>query len=174
MVSNHTIPHPSGSKYYSTAGKPGFVRAEKGYFLDDSVDLGGLDTTLLTMPKNEVERADPWQRLLLELTRECLESAGETNYRGKPIGTFVGSIGEDWSSLFAKDSQVLSIEYRVTRGCAGERSAAFLSVRIGISEDSVIGGSRLSRNSAYTGGTCCTFMCLKVLAETLCRAFQIP
>lgn len=103
----------SASKYYSKAGKPGFVRAERGYFLDESVDLGGLDTTLFAMPRNEAERIDPQQRILLELTRECLESAGEVDYRGKMIGAFVGSFGEDWSSLFAKDTQVPAL-YKVT------------------------------------------------------------
>ncbi|KXJ86841.1 KR domain-containing protein [Microdochium bolleyi] len=103
----------SASKYYSPAGKAGFVRSERGYFLDESVDLGALDTTIFTMPRNEVERADPQQRLLLELTRECLESAGEVEYRGKTIGSFVGSFGEDWASLFAKDTQVPAL-YKVS------------------------------------------------------------
>lgn len=103
----------SAAKYYSKAGKPGFVNSDRGYFLDESVDLGGIDTTLFTMPKNEVERADPQQRLLLELTRECFESAGEVNYRGKTIGTFVGSFGEDWAALFAKDAQIPAL-YKVS------------------------------------------------------------
>ncbi|KAH7021375.1 KR domain-containing protein [Microdochium trichocladiopsis] len=160
----------SAAKYFSKAGKAGFVKAERGYFLDESVDLGGLDTTLFTMPKNEVERADPQQRILLELTRECLESAGEVNYRGKQIGTFVGSFGEDWSSLFAKDDQVPAV-YKVTgygdfvlsnrlayeydlrgpsmtirTGCSSALIGlhqACLAIRAGDCDSAIVGGSNL-------------------------------
>ncbi|KAK2012837.1 KR domain-containing protein [Colletotrichum eremochloae] len=103
----------NASSYYSEAGKPGHIKTQHGYFLDDSVDLTALDTTFLRMPKNEVERADPQQRLLLELARECLESAGETDYGGKTIGTFVGSFGEDWLEILTKDSEVVG-QYKIT------------------------------------------------------------
>ncbi|KAL0930356.1 polyketide synthase [Colletotrichum truncatum] len=103
----------NASSYYSDSGKPGHMKTKHGYFLDDSVDLAGLDTTFFRMPKTEVERADPQQRLLLELTRECLESAGETDYRGKTIGTFVGTFGEDWCEILAKDVEVVG-QYKLT------------------------------------------------------------
>ncbi|KAJ2982753.1 hypothetical protein NQ176_g1174 [Zarea fungicola] len=80
---------------------------------DESVDLGALDTSFFRMPKPEVERLDPQQRLLLEVARECLESAGEINYRGRPIGTFVGSYGEDWQELQLKDPEIVS-QYKVS------------------------------------------------------------
>ncbi|GKT61721.1 polyketide synthase [Colletotrichum tofieldiae] len=101
------------SSYYSESAKPGHVKTQYGYFLDESVDIAALDTTFFRMPKNEVERADPQQRLLLELTRECLESAGETDYRGKTIGTFVGCFGEDWLETLTKDSEVVG-QYKIT------------------------------------------------------------
>ncbi|KAI1099372.1 fatty acid synthase S-acetyltransferase [Jackrogersella minutella] len=93
------------SAFYSPAGKPGTVATEYGYFLDDSVDLGALDTSFFTMPRTEAERADPQQRLLLEVARECFEDAGVTNWRGKTIGCYVGNFGEDWLEMFAKESQ---------------------------------------------------------------------
>ncbi|SPJ72405.1 related to polyketide synthase [Fusarium torulosum] len=160
----------NASTYYSKAGKPGFVRTDRGYFLDESVDLGALDTTLFTMPKNEVERADPQQRLLLELTRECLESAGEVNYRGKPIGTYVGSFGEDWLNLMGKDTQVpglykvsgagdfllsnrISYEYdlrgpsmTIRTGCSAALIGlhqACLAIRSGDCDSAIVGGSNL-------------------------------
>ncbi|KAI8272976.1 Highly reducing polyketide synthase FUM1 [Colletotrichum sp. SAR 10_98] len=101
------------SSYYSESGKPGHMKTQYGYFLDESVDLAALDTTFFRMPKTEVERADPQQRLLLELTRECLESAGETEYRGKTIGTFVGCFGEDWLETLTKDTEVVG-QYKIT------------------------------------------------------------
>ncbi|KAK2038839.1 KR domain-containing protein [Colletotrichum somersetense] len=103
----------NASSYYSETAKPGHIKTQYGYFLDESVDLAALDTTFFRMPKSEVERADPQQRLLLELTRECLESAGETNYRGKTIGTFVGCFGEDWLETLTKDSEVVG-QYKIT------------------------------------------------------------
>ncbi|EFQ32027.1 KR domain-containing protein [Colletotrichum graminicola M1.001] len=103
----------NASSYYSEAAKPGHIKTQYGYFLDESVDLAALDTTFFRMPKSEVERADPQQRLLLELTRECLESAGETDYRGKTIGTFVGCFGEDWLETLTKDSEVVG-QYKIT------------------------------------------------------------
>ncbi|KAH6869068.1 KR domain-containing protein [Thelonectria olida] len=101
------------SSYYSKSGKPGHVNTQHGYFLDESVNLGALDTTFFSMPKPEVERADPQQRLLLELAHECFESAGEVNYRGAHIGTYVGSFGEDWLEGFAKDPHVYGL-YKIT------------------------------------------------------------
>lgn len=93
------------STFYSPTGKPGTVSTEHGYFLDDSVDLGALDTSFFTMPRTEVERADPQQRLLLEVARECFEDAGVTNWRGKTIGCYVGNFGEDWLEMFTKETQ---------------------------------------------------------------------
>jgi acyl transferase domain-containing protein/NADPH:quinone reductase-like Zn-dependent oxidoreductase/SAM-dependent methyltransferase len=99
--------------YHSKSGKPGFVRSQYGYFLDDSIDLGALDTSFFNMPKTELEAADPQQRQLLEVTRECFESAGEVNYRGKDIGCWVGSFGEDWGEAITKDSQQYGM-YRIS------------------------------------------------------------
>lgn len=87
------------SSYYSTTLKPGTVSTEYGNFLDESVDLGALDTSFFTLPRTEVERADPQQRLMLEVARECFEDAGVTNWRGKTIGCYIGNFGEDWVEL---------------------------------------------------------------------------
>ncbi|KAK3324348.1 hypothetical protein B0T19DRAFT_464372 [Cercophora scortea] len=83
-----------------------------GYMLDH-VDLAAFDASLFSMTRSELARADPQQRLLLELTRECFENAGETNWRGKDIGVYVGSFGEDWSDLQAQDHQDNNL-YKVT------------------------------------------------------------
>ncbi|KAI4157355.1 MAG: hypothetical protein LQ342_008349 [Letrouitia transgressa] len=91
------------SAFYHPSGKPGTVVTEHGYFLDD--DIGTLDTSFFSMPRMELERADPQQRLLLEVTRECLEDAGITKWRGQRIGCYVGSLGEDWSEMFARETQ---------------------------------------------------------------------
>ncbi|KAH1426141.1 hypothetical protein KXW31_006867 [Aspergillus fumigatus] len=91
--------------YYSDTKKPGTVSTEYGYFLDESVDVGALDTSFFSMTRTEVERADPQQRLMLEVAREAIEDAGVTHWRGKTIGTYIGNFGEDWLEMFGKETQ---------------------------------------------------------------------
>ena len=43
--------------------------------------------------------------MLLEVARECLEESGEVSYRGQAIGCYVGTYGDDWVIMSAKDSQ---------------------------------------------------------------------
>jgi acyl transferase domain-containing protein/SAM-dependent methyltransferase len=165
------------SSYYSKSGKPGYVKATHGYFLDESVDLGALDTTFFTMPKQEIERADPQQRLLLEVARECLDSAGETEYRGKSIGTYIGTFGEDWLENFSKDSQApatykltgygdfvlsnrISYEYdlkgpsmTIKTGCSSALIGlheACMAIRAGECNAAIVGGANLIMAPAVT------------------------
>ncbi|KAF1990145.1 hypothetical protein K402DRAFT_371161 [Aulographum hederae CBS 113979] len=99
--------------YYSDTAKPGSIKTEYGYFLDESINLGSLDASFFTIPRGELERTDPHQRQMLEVARECLEDAGETNWKGKRIGCFMGSFGEDWCEMFAKEPQQHGL-YRVS------------------------------------------------------------
>ncbi len=84
-------------------GEKGAIKTQTGYFLDD--DLSSLDTSFFSMSKEELERLDPQQRQLLEVTKECLDSAGEIDYRGKLIGCYVGTFGEDWLQMSARETQ---------------------------------------------------------------------
>jgi acyl transferase domain-containing protein len=84
-------------------GKKGAIKSQWGYFLSE--DLTSLDTSFFSFTKAELEKTDPQQRQILEVVRECLENAGEVNYRGKNIGCYVGTFGEDWLQMSAKESQ---------------------------------------------------------------------
>ena len=86
-----------------TMGKKGAIKTKYGYFLND--DLSCLDTSFFTMVETELKKTDPQQRQILEVTRECLESAGEVDYRGKLIGCYVGTFGEDWFLLQSKEKK---------------------------------------------------------------------
>ena len=88
--------------YYNPDGKPGTVITKHGYFLSD-VDFSQFDHSMFTVAAAEAELMDPNQRLILEVVREALERAGE-DWRGKPIGTYVGMFTEDWQELHHKDS----------------------------------------------------------------------
>ncbi|KAF1830190.1 hypothetical protein BDW02DRAFT_633855 [Decorospora gaudefroyi] len=89
--------------FYDPSGRPGTTKTEYGYFLDE--DLANLDTSFFTMPKKEVEKIDPQQRLMLEVARECFEDGGETGWRGKKIGCYIGNLGDDWLEMLAQDTQ---------------------------------------------------------------------
>lgn len=88
--------------YYSEHSKAGSIKTQHGYFLED-VDLTKFDLSMFTMTAAEASCLDPSQRLLLEVTREAFESAGESNFRGKNIGTYAGVFSEDWQDLQNRD-----------------------------------------------------------------------
>ncbi|GLA97323.1 type I Iterative Polyketide synthase (PKS) [Aspergillus tubingensis] len=98
--------------FHDPHGKPGTVRMRQGYFLDD-VDVRQFDSNVFSSPKKELERLDPQQRQLLEVSYECLENAGCTLWRGRKIGCYVGVFGQDWLDLNAKETQHMGA-YRVT------------------------------------------------------------
>lgn len=102
----------NAASFYSEELRKGVIRPEHGYFLDESVDLGAFDSSFFSMSRAELERVDPLQRQLLEVARECMEDAGEVAWAGKNIGCFVGSFGEDWCEMFAKEPQQYGM-YRV-------------------------------------------------------------
>lgn len=91
-------------------GTPGVntqsVVAQKGCFLEDDY-LGKVDTSFFTNNRYEHGYQDPQQILLSEVVWECMESGGQVDWRGKDIGCFIGTFGEDWLDLTAKDTQSL-------------------------------------------------------------------
>ncbi|KAK4498762.1 hypothetical protein PRZ48_009272 [Zasmidium cellare] len=97
--------------FYDPSGKPGTTKTEHGYFLDD--DLTKIDTSTLSMPRKELEKLDPQQRLMLKVARECVEDAGEVAWEGKEVGCYIGNLGEDWLEMLAHDTQSFGI-YRLT------------------------------------------------------------
>ncbi|KAL4863599.1 hypothetical protein BDV12DRAFT_206352 [Aspergillus spectabilis] len=79
------------------------VKTRHGYYLEE--DPACFDAAFFSINSHEAGRMDPQQRQLHEVVWECLESAGETNWRGKNIGCYVGVYGEDWLDLASKDPQ---------------------------------------------------------------------
>lgn len=100
------------SAYYSRSGRPGTVGTEHGYFLGDDVQLGALDAGRFSISRAELECADPQQRRMLEVVRECLDDAGEVGFRGASVGCYMGSYGEDWLEMQNRDPQQSGI-YRL-------------------------------------------------------------
>ncbi|GLB05730.1 putative PKS/NRPS-like protein biosynthetic cluster [Aspergillus tubingensis] len=99
-----------GSRYsidgfYNSSGQCS-VKSRHGYFLQQ--DLGHFDADFFSIHHQEAERMDPQQRMLLEVVWECLENSGQTEWRGKNIGCYVGVFGEDWLETSVKDPQEIN------------------------------------------------------------------
>ena len=99
--------------YYSAVKRPGTTNTEFGYFLDESVDLAGLDTSFFSMTRTEVEWLDPQQRLMLEVARESLDDAGEVGWKGSNTGVYMGNFTQDWYDTMVRDGLRQS-QYAVT------------------------------------------------------------
>lgn len=95
--------------YSGPEQKRGLVPVEYANFLQD-LNLKHLDTSVFRLTRPEAEFMDPQQRLLLEVTREALENAGEIQWRGKNIGCWVGSLGDDFANLHGLEDQDLGSE----------------------------------------------------------------
>ncbi|KAF2968204.1 hypothetical protein GQX73_g5355 [Xylaria multiplex] len=87
----------------NSLGNKAAIQTRHGYFLDE--DLGVFDPSFTNMSREELEKTDPQQRKVLEVARECLENAGETNWRSQPIGVYVGTFGDDWLQSVTRESQ---------------------------------------------------------------------
>lgn len=74
----------------------------RGGYLDQEV-VKGFDAEFFAMSPIEVERVDPQQRLMMELTWEALEHARipASELRGTQVGMFVGSSTQDFQLIAA-------------------------------------------------------------------------
>ncbi|KAL3476656.1 fatty acid synthase S-acetyltransferase [Aspergillus californicus] len=93
--------------FYSDA-RSRAVKVRRGYFLDD--DLADIDASS-QVRMDEAGYQDPQRRLLIEVAWECMENAGQTGWRGKDIGCYVGSFGEDWLEISLRDPLFTSRSY---------------------------------------------------------------
>ncbi|CAI6335565.1 unnamed protein product [Periconia digitata] len=163
--------------FYSSSGRPGHVRSNRGYFLEESTDIGVFDNSFFSMSSQAVAKLDPQARLLLQLTHECLESAGEAAPHGQNIGCYIGSFGKDWQDRFAHGTEpsgahnvlgygefVLSnrISYEfdlrgpsltIGTGCSSSLVAlnqAIEALKVGACDGALIGGANLITGPGLT------------------------
>lgn len=78
--------------HYDGSGKPGTMPSPGGMFLED-VDVAAFDASFFNTSITDATSMDPQQRLMLEVTYECLENSGVTlqDIRGRNIGCLVGN-----------------------------------------------------------------------------------
>ncbi|MCX4820512.1 acyltransferase domain-containing protein [Streptomyces sp. NBC_01142] len=86
--------HAIGERPASRGGAP----AVPGGFLSDA---DAFDRSFFGVPAAEARAMDPQQRLLLECSWRALEDAGisPTRLAGGGVGTYVGSMSDDWTRL---------------------------------------------------------------------------
>ena len=87
-----------------------------GGFLND---VDNFDANFFGLSAKEVERMDPQQRIMLELTWSCFEDAGirPSDVSGKKIGIFLGVFNFDYKELQERNG-LLSIEAHHSTGTA--------------------------------------------------------
>ncbi|PHH62211.1 hypothetical protein CDD81_7338 [Ophiocordyceps australis] len=89
--------------FYNPEADQHALPSDMGYFIRDN--LKHFDAHFFSMGHTEVERLDPQQRLLLEVVWECMENAGQSDWRGSQIGCFVGSFSNDFQGTSSAEPQ---------------------------------------------------------------------
>lgn len=89
--------------HYSADKRPGISSVQHGYFLDESIDIAGVDTSFTSMSRGDLEVLDPQQRMVMEVSRDALNDAGATGWKGSNTGVYVGSHGEDWHDMLRRE-----------------------------------------------------------------------
>lgn len=82
--------------YHPDRARPGSIRSMGGYFLDGNLE--DFDPSFFGITPVEAMWLDPQQRKMLEVSYECLESAGLTldTVSGSNTGVYVGSFTSDY------------------------------------------------------------------------------
>lgn len=84
--------------------RPGSFNVSGGYFLDGSVD--SFDPSFFNVTPIEAMWMDPQQRKMLEVSYECLESAGLSleGVAGSNTAVYVGSFTSDYQQMSIRDT----------------------------------------------------------------------
>ncbi|CAG9949545.1 unnamed protein product, partial [Clonostachys rosea f. rosea IK726] len=94
--------------YYHPDGKrAGVMDADGGYFLDE--DVRQFDNSVFGINNLEATYMDPQQRKLLEVTYECLESAGLSmeDVSGTDTAVYIGNFTVDYQTMQTRDPDYL-------------------------------------------------------------------
>ena len=89
--------------FHENLERPGSFNVRGGYFLDGQIE--DLDPTAFNITPVETQWLDPQQRKMLEVSYECLESAGLTldSVAGSNTAIFVGSFTSDYQQISTKE-----------------------------------------------------------------------
>ncbi|KAI0864757.1 hypothetical protein F4860DRAFT_528465 [Xylaria cubensis] len=89
--------------YHENLARPGSFNVAGGYFLDESPE--SFDPTFFNITPIEAQWLDPQQRKMLEVSYECLVSAGVTleSIAGSNTAVFVGSFTADYQQMSTRE-----------------------------------------------------------------------
>lgn len=89
--------------YHKTLERPGSFNVLGGYFLDGALE--DFDPSFFNITPIEARWLDPQQRKMLEVSYECLESAGLTleDVSGSNTAVYVGSFTSDYQQMSIRD-----------------------------------------------------------------------
>ncbi|TRX91638.1 hypothetical protein FHL15_007420 [Xylaria flabelliformis] len=113
LMRNHSAQGPIPKErfntkgFYAPDGRNGTMASDGGYFLQE--DVRQFDNSFFGISNIEAIYMDPQQRKLLEVTYECLESAGVSldNISGTNTGVFVGNFTVDHQTMQMRDPDTI-------------------------------------------------------------------
>lgn len=108
---------------------PGKMYTKFGGFISDA-DL--FDAEFFGIAPREASSMDPQQRLILEVSWEALENAGETNLQDSRTGVFMGISTRDYAELFTQHSDPTKIHAYLGTGNAFSAASGRLSYILGL------------------------------------------
>jgi acyl transferase domain-containing protein/acyl carrier protein len=110
---------------------PRKMYSRRGGFLDD---VRGFDPPFFGISPHEAGSLDPQHRLLLEVTWEALENAGQAPAKlvGTPTGVFVGIAAFDYAILLSRTFETGDATMHTASGIASSTAAGRISYFLGL------------------------------------------
>jgi hypothetical protein len=104
---------PMTASRLASPGVHNQTSSPSSYFLNKN--LCDFNPSIFRLSRTKLEQADPQQRKLLQVTRECLDNAREAEFQGKNVGCYISTFRDDWIQLVSKDDQLVDgIDFRGT------------------------------------------------------------
>ena len=168
---------------------------DKGGFLDD---IARFDPSFFRISPHEAELMDPQQRMLLELSWECLEDAGipPVSLWESKTGVFIGASGSDYAKVLEANVEKIEAHFGlgtslavlpnrlsyfynwsgpsqlIDTACSSSLVAlhqAVQSIRLGESDQALVGGIHLM---AHPSNTLAYYEAGMLAQDGLCKTFD--
>ncbi|KAI1811659.1 reducing type I polyketide synthase [Poronia punctata] len=120
------------SGHYDSSLKPFTMKTPGGMFMEH-VDPADFDAPFFNISFADAISMDPQQRLLMEVSYECLESAGiaRESLGGKKIGCIIGASAVDYQDMGCRDPEdrVFSPTLGLNRALLSNRISHFFNIQ---------------------------------------------